>query len=212
MTREPNALTIVVASVLFFLSGWAALVYQVLWMKELSLLFGNSAQAAAATLAAFFTGIAAGNAYWGRRASKLKRPLFAYGVLELCVTLSAILYFVVYFSYDSIYPILFGIFENAPAIFMLAKFALALLLFFPAAFFMGGTLPVMTQHLVRNRETLGKHASVLYATNTFGAASGALAAGCCLPHNLGIDTSYFLAMAVSCLVGLIALGLSLIHI
>ncbi len=170
-------------------------------------MFGNSAQAAAATLAAFFTGIAAGNAYWGRRASKLKRPLFAYGVLELCVTLSAILYFGVYFSYDSIYPILFGIFENKPAIFMLAKFALALLLFFPAAFFMGGTLPVMTQHLVRNRETLGKHASVLYATNTFGAASGALAAGFYLPQNLGIDTSYFLAMAVTFLVGLIALGL-----
>ena len=76
MTRERKAFTIVIASILFFLSGWAALVYQVLWMKELSLLFGNSSQAAAATLAAFFTGIAAGNAYWGCRVSKLTRPLF----------------------------------------------------------------------------------------------------------------------------------------
>ncbi len=53
MTREPNVYHFLSVSVLFFLSGWAALVYEVLWMKELSLLFGNSSQAAAATLAAF---------------------------------------------------------------------------------------------------------------------------------------------------------------
>ena len=205
MTSEPKALTVLIASALFFLSGFAALVYEILWMKELSLLFGNSAQAAAATLAAFFTGIAAGNAYWGRRASKLAQPLMVYGILELCVTISAVLYFIVYLAYDSLYPYLFSAFENLPVIFTLAKFALALILFFPAAFFMGGTLPVMTQYLVRNPKTLGKRASTLYAINTIGAASGAIAAGFYLPQNLGIKTSYFLAMAITFLVGLAAL-------
>ena len=90
---------------------------------------------------------------------------------------------------------------------MLAKFALALILFFPAAFFMGGTLPVMTQYLVRNPKTLGKRASTLYAINTIGAASGAIAAGFYLPENLGIKSSYFLAMAVTLLVGLAAVAL-----
>ena len=147
MTSEPKILIVVITSALFFLSGFAALVYQVLWMKELSLLFGNSTQAAAATLTAFFTGIAAGNSYWGSRESKLARPLLVYGVLELCVTLSAILYFAVYLAYGAIHPFLFRIFEHTPIIFTLAKFTLALVLFFPAAFFMGGTLPVMTQYL-----------------------------------------------------------------
>jgi len=68
---EPRILSVFVASGLFYFSGAAALIYEILWMKELSLLFGNSVQAAAATLAAFFTGIAAGNAYWGHRAAKL---------------------------------------------------------------------------------------------------------------------------------------------
>ena len=125
MIKEPKTLTLIIASILFFLSGLAALVYQVLWMKELSLLFGNSSQAAAATLASFFTGIAAGNAYWGRHASKLARPLLTYGVLEICVTLSAILYFAVYLAYDKLYPVLFNLFEEAPMSFALAKFALA---------------------------------------------------------------------------------------
>ena len=116
MISEPRIRIVLVASLLFFLSGTAALVYEVLWMKQLSLLFGNSAQAAAATLAAFFTGIAAGNAYWGRRASTLARPLLVYGVLELCVTLSAVLYFAVYLAYGALYPVLFPIFEHAPII------------------------------------------------------------------------------------------------
>lgn len=174
-------------------------------MKELSLLFGNSAQAAAATLAAFFTGIAAGNAFWGRRASLIKRPLLAYGVLELGVTLSAVLYFAIYLVYDNLYPSLFAAFGLNPTLFSLTKFVLAFVLFFPAAFFMGGTLPVMTQHLVRTKDTLGQRASLLYALNTVGAASGALAAGFYLPQMLGIDKSYFLAMSATLLVGLIAI-------
>ena len=123
-----------------------------------------------------------------------------YGALELCVTLSALIYFVIYIAYDSIYPALFSIFEYAPRVFTLAKFALALVLFFPAAFFMGGTLPVMTQYFVRNPETLGKHGSALYAINTLGAAMGAIAAGFYLPQALGVDASYLLAMAVTLLV------------
>jgi len=207
MTKEPKALTLVCASLLFFLSGLAALVYEVLWMKELSLLFGNSAQAAAATLAAFFLGIAAGNAYWGRRASTLARPLLTYGILEICVTLSAVLYFAVYYAYDFLYPVFFNAFEQAPTAFTLAKFALALLMFFPAAFFMGGTLPVMTQYLVKKRDSLGKRASSLYAINTLGAASGAIAAGFYLPQTFGLDVSYFFAMGITFFVGLLALVL-----
>lgn len=204
MAHQLKIFSVVIASLLFYLSGFAALVYEILWMKELSLLFGNSTQAAAATLAAFFAGIAAGNAYWGRFASKLARPLMVYGVLELCITLSAVLYFTLYLAYDSVYPFLFSTFESAPVIFTFTKFILALLLFFPAAFFMGGTLPVMTQYLVRNKQTLGKRASVLYAINTFGAASGALAAGFYLPQTIGINNSYLLAMSVTLLVGLVA--------
>ena len=205
--RSTEAIPVLVASLLFYVSGSAALVYEVLWMKELSLLFGNSAQAAAATLAAFFTGIAAGNAYWGKRASSLQRPLLAYGVLELCVTLSAVLFFALFFGYDALYPALFLFLEQSPWVFVSAKFLLALALFFPAAFFMGGTFPVMTEYLVRHKDTLGKRASALYAVNTIGAATGALAAGFYLPQALGINNSYALAMGMTLLVACIAIVL-----
>ena len=44
--------------ILFFGSGCTSLIYQVLWMRELGLLFGNTAHAAAVTLTAFFIGLA----------------------------------------------------------------------------------------------------------------------------------------------------------
>jgi len=207
MITQSKTLTVVVISVLFLFSGSAALIYEVLWMKQLSLLFGSSSQAAAATLAAFFTGIAAGNAYWGRRASKLARPLLVYGLLELCVTLSALLYFAIYLAYDSIYPTVFSTFADAPKAFVFAKFILALLLFCPAAFFIGGTFPVMTQYLVKNRKTLGQHASSLYSINILGAASGAIAAGFYLPQTHGLDASYMVAMTATLLVGIVAITL-----
>ena len=203
-TKLKSSRSIVTAAILFFVSGTAALIYEVLWMKELSLLFGNSAQAAAATLSAFFAGIAAGNAYWGRRTSKMRRPLLLYGLLELGVTASAALYFGVFALYDLIYPMLYGLSGDLPAVFTAAKFFLALMLFFPAAFFMGGTLPVMTQYLVRNMSTLGKRASLLYALNTVGAATGALIAGFYLPQALGFQNSYLVAMACTATVGLLA--------
>jgi spermidine synthase len=182
---------------LFFASGFAGLVYEVLWMKELGLLFGNTAQAAATTLAAFFLGLVAGARYWGRRAEGVQNPLRAYAALEAGVTLSAVLYFVLLDAYHVIYSSLFQLFGNAPAVFLLVKLALALGVLLPPSFFMGGTLPMMSQHLVRRVETLGRTASALYAVNTLGAALGAYAAGFHLPRFLGFTSSYLVAMAVT---------------
>src|SRR5262249_60955010 len=67
---------------LFFASGFAGLVYQVLWLRELGRLFGNTAHAAATALAAFFLRIALGSFAWGRRARRMRRPLLVYAALE----------------------------------------------------------------------------------------------------------------------------------
>ena len=58
---------------LFALSGAAALIYQVLWVRELGLLFGSTAQAAALTIAIFFAGIALGGWLFGRISARLER-------------------------------------------------------------------------------------------------------------------------------------------
>ena len=186
--------------VLFFLSGAAALIYEVLWLKELGLLFGVTAYAAATTLAIFFLGLAAGSLVWGSRAATDRNPLRTYAVLEVGIALSAGLYFGLVAAYRELYPYLFARFGDAPGLFTAVKLLLAAGVLFLPAFLMGGTLPVMGQYLVRRASELGRTASALYALNTFGAAVGALAAGFVLPAHLGFRASYLLAMTINCVV------------
>jgi len=192
---------------LFFASGFAGLVYQVLWMRELGLLFGNSSYATATTLSAFFLGIAAGGAVFGRRAASTPRPLRAYGWLEAAVTLTALLYFGLLALFHTLYAALFPVLGGSLRAFVGVKFALAMTVLFPPAFFMGGTLPLMSQHLVRSRDRLGATVSRLYAVNTLGAALGAYLTAFHLVRALGVRGSYFCALATSGGVAAVALWL-----
>ena len=119
--------------VLFLTSGFTGLVYEILWMKQLALLFGNTAQAAATTLAAFFLGLAAGGYVLGRRAGGMRAPLRGYALLEVGVAVSALAYFALNDLYHAVYAPLFGVLGNAPLLFVLVKFLLGVGVLFPFA-------------------------------------------------------------------------------
>ncbi len=182
---------------LVFLSGAASLVYEVLWLKELGLLFGNTAYAASTTLGVFFLGLAVGGAVFGRWSPRLRSPLRTYAWIELGIAVSAAVYFVLLEVYFQLYGPLYDALNGSPAAFNAARIALATLALLPPAALMGGTLPVLGQHLVRRPEELGRTGSFLYAVNTLGAASGAFLAGFVLPLALGFDRAYLLAMGVN---------------
>lgn len=185
---------------LFFLSGFTGLMLQVLWMRELALLFGSTAQAAGATLGAFFLGLAAGGAYWGRRCPGLARPLRTYASLEAGVATGGLLFLGLVDLFHALYGPLYTLWGNQPGLFLAAKLLVAMLVLFPATFFMGGTLPVLSQYLVSNPATLGRSVSALYGTNTLGAAAGVVVAGFVLPPLLGYANSYLVALAgVACI-------------
>jgi spermidine synthase len=199
--------------ILVFVSGFAGLVYQVLWMKQLGLLFGNTSQAAAVTLAAFFAGLAAGSWFWGRRCARLANPLRTYAWLEVGIALTAAGYFVILYAFHAIYPPLYQAMGAGPAM-LGVKFLLALLLVFPPALCMGGTIPVIGQYLIGDGEgrrptrAFGATAALIYGINTIGAALGALMAGFYLPLWLGFAMTCALAMALTSLAAAGAFRLS----
>ena len=177
-------------------------------MKQLGLLFGSTAQSAAAATAAFFLGIAAGSYVWGERLRHIRRPLLNYAMLELGIVIAALLFLLIFFAWNQIFPIVFSALGNTPIILTLSKLILAIVLIFPATFLMGGTLPVMGQYLVREASQLGKWSGWLYGINTLGAAAGAMLAGFLLIQWLGFKKTYALALTISALVAVIAYGLS----
>ena len=80
------------AIILFFLSGFAGLVYQVIWLRQFTLIFGATAYASSAVLSTFMGGLALGASWVGRRADDwLDEPLTTYGKLELGIAAYAAL-------------------------------------------------------------------------------------------------------------------------
>ena len=182
---------------LFFAAGFAGLVYELLWLRALALIFGNTAQATATTLAVFFFGTFLGQLSAGRVAARARHPVRLYAVLELCVAASASAYFAVLPLYRAFVPRLAAWLGSDGFAATAARAGLGASAFLPLTICMGATLPVMGYVLVRRADELTPVFALLYAVQTVGGALGALAAGFWLPAAIGFTRTYLLAMAVS---------------
>ena len=141
-------------------------------------------------------------------ASRFSNPLRVYAGLELGVAASVGGYFFILPAFHAVYPSLYAWFGASHGALVLAKLLLAMVALVPAAFFIGGTLPIASQYIVRRMDRMGRKVSILYAVNTTGAAVGAMLAGFYLPTWLGYRDSYLLAIGLTVAVGLCALLLS----
>ena len=79
-------------SLLFFLSGTAGLIYEVVWAKYLALFLGNTAQAHTIVLATFMGGLALGYFLFGRIADRAENGLSLYGWMEIVIGFSGVLF------------------------------------------------------------------------------------------------------------------------
>src|ERR1700749_2759207 len=77
-------------TLLLFFSGTAALIYQVLWIRQLSLVVGVEVYSITIAVSAFFAGLALGGVLLGRLADRWKRPLLLYALLETGVAFAGI--------------------------------------------------------------------------------------------------------------------------
>src|SRR6266850_5978315 len=83
--------TVLAIAICFVLSGATGLIYEMLWARMLGLVFGATTLAVSTVLASFMGGLALGSALAGRMAARLKRPLVAYGLIEISIAVYALL-------------------------------------------------------------------------------------------------------------------------
>jgi spermidine synthase len=188
----------------FFLSGFAALLYQTAWTRELSFVFGTSDLAVAAVLAAYMGGLALGAAAAARFAMRLRRPVLAYGVLELAIAACALLVPWGIRGLNALYVGLLGgvgdLPESGSAVATLFQLASAFAVLLPPTAFMGATLPLLARHAVRREEEIAARVGVLYAVNTAGAIAGTVVAAFLLMPELGLRRTVWLGAVLNALV------------
>ncbi len=196
---------LVVLLLLFVLSGAAGLIYEVVWARQLVLVFGNTSQAVSTILTGFFGGLAIGGAVGGRIADRVRRPLRLYGALEVVVVavvlLTPVSFRLIGELYRGVYPSL----AEAPLALALVRFALAILALAPATLLMGATLPTLTRFLARGRVGMAGAFQRLYAANTIGAIVGTAVAGFVLIEVLGLTGALLVGAACSGTAGVVAL-------
>lgn len=184
------------AAVLLCASGAAGLVYQVLWIKQLSLVVGVDVHAVSVGVSAFFAGLALGGSMVGRLADRVSSAWRLYLWLECAIAALAI--GATLALAHSAAP--FAWLEAHAGV---AAWILPTLLVGVPAMAMGGTLPALMRAIRTDGVQLGKHGGQLYAANTAGAIVGTLAAAFVLIPWLGVTGS---ALAAAALNGLAALG------
>lgn len=191
--------------VLFFLSGAAALIYEVTWARALALVFGGSHLAVATVLTVFMGGLALGSALMGRRADQTARPLRLYGALELGIAACGALFMLLVDRYAGAYGPLARAVGEHPTGLTAVRVALAAAAMIVPTTLMGGTLPVLSRLAAGTAHEARRQVAWLYAVNTLGAMTGVLLAGFVLLRALGADRTAAVAVAANVAVGVAAL-------
>jgi len=174
---------------LLFFSGAAALVYQLLWVKQLSLIVGVDVYAITTAVSAFFAGLAIGSGIFGRAADASPKPLRTYAWLELAAAATSVLATLVLARSAAPFA---AIEAAAGPLAWILPFALVGV---PATF-MGGTLPVVVRFVKARAEEVPKAGGWLYAANTGGAVAGVILTTLVLIPSLGVRGSAFAAAVV----------------
>ncbi len=201
-------LTLGLVYALFFLSGSASLMYEVVWVRSLSLIFGGTHLAVTVVLSVFMAGLALGSYAIGRSVDRIKKPLRLYGYLEIGIALSALAFSGLMKIYPSVYIYLAQGHEDHRLYLTLVRAAFSVFALLVPTTLMGGTLPVLTRFVSRNSVKMGTQLSLLYGFNTLGAVAGTMTAGFYLLRLYSVSMTLHTAIVMNMLVGFAAVLLS----
>lgn len=192
---------------LFFLSGAAALAYQVAWLRLLSLIFGVTVHAASAVLTSFMAGLALGSWLGGRLADRVAVPLRWFAIAELGIAASTLAVpFALQFA-SAVYPEVYRRFPDALIQLTIARIIFSGFVLVVPTTLMGASLPLLARHATRRGPAVAARIGWLYAANTAGGVLGSIGAGFILIGAAGVTFTTRVAASLNLAVGLCALAI-----
>ena len=187
---------------LFAASGFAALVYEIVWYQMLQLVIGSSAISLGVLLATFMGGLCLGSFFLPRIASENVHPLRLYALIELGIGIFGLLVLWLLPLADHVYVA--GVQSGLPGIVLRAVIA-ALMLLVPT-FLMGASLPAITRFIKATPKGISWW-GILYAGNTAGAVLGCLTASFFLLRFYDVSVATYAAVAVNLVIAIASFAL-----
>lgn len=187
---------------IFFISGFAGLVYEVVYAKALGVTFGGTTLASNTVLATYMGGMALGAWMGGLLAERSTRPLWLYAICEAAIGFYALLTPSFFHWVQNAYV---AIALNEPpdsSWLTVLRVALGVAVLGVPTVLMGATLPLVFKKLKQMGMASERAIAPLYSANVLGAATGALAGSYVLLPTLGRNSATYMAALISLLVAL----------
>jgi len=187
--------------ILFGLSGMAALIYEITWIRPLSLVFGTTIYAVSTIIASFIFGLAVGSWLAGRFSDRLKFPLKYFAFIQFGIGVYGLFLLPIFSFLPGTYLELYKLtFPNQP-LFILTQFLMAFGLISIPATLMGTTLPILMKSYSEKFSAIGKDVGKLDASNSMGAMFGTLFAGFLMIPLLGIQNTIIITALINTGIG-----------
>ena len=191
-------------ALLLFLSGSCALIFQIVWIRELRLVFGATTFASAAVLAIFMGGLGLGNGLLGRTIDRVKNPIRFYAWLEFGIAILAALSPLLIDLTRTIYVMMGGQATLSLGFATTLRLLASMAILAAPTFLMGGTLPAAARAVSNDVDQRRRGVALLYGLNTLGAVVGAGLANFLLIELLGNRGTLWSACLVNALLAVAA--------
>ncbi len=189
---------------IIFFAGFSFLIYEIAWNHYLSLILGTTVNASTLVLAAFMAGFGTGAFYLGKYADRTKNAFRLLSIMLLGIGILNLLNLIIF---ENIALALNNLGLSLSTFDTLLFFAVFILLALPS-FLMGGLIPVTGKILISNSIDFEKRFGKIYALETLGSTLGGLFAGFVLLGLVGQKYTFYTAISLNFLLGLILLYIS----
>lgn len=160
------------------LTGVASFIYEVGWIRMLSLVMGSSTHSFELMLSAFILGLAFGGLLIKHRIDRIQNTVQALAIVQIIMGLLALVTIALYpHTFDLMRSLVLALGKNDGGyiLFNILSYLMSLGLMFPATFCAGMTLPLLT-HILMQRRYGERSVGHVYAANTVGAIAGVFCA------------------------------------
>ncbi|MEE9543169.1 MAG: fused MFS/spermidine synthase [Thermodesulfobacteriota bacterium] len=192
----------------FALSGFASLVYEVLWTRVLSLIIGSSVYAFTIMLATFLFGIGAGSIIFAPFIDRRKNPLLWFAAFEAIIAFASIVSIFLYKEFPFIFYGMQESFGERFYLFLIVQFLLCSALMIIPTLSMGAIFPLVGKIYTQSIRTVGRNIGDVYFFNTAGSIFGAFIGGFFLMPLLGVQRAVVLIAGLNIIIAIALVSIS----
>lgn len=186
----------------YFVSGFTALLYQVVWQRMLGLFSGSDVRSVSIVVASYLMGLGIGSWLSSRFSDRLssRQAIQVYGFCNLAIAVFAVSSRFLF--YDLLFLRCKPLAHSMTYILLITFLSLLI----PTTL-MGLSLPLVSKAISRHANLAASHIGLLYGVNTLGSGAGALISGWYIIGTIGYERTVYLGATLSTLIGIVSVGI-----